>query len=200
MKILTVVLVWGLLTLTAGCQTPGRDLALQKERDSLRLEKSRLQGEVQNLRQQNIQLRGQLKVLSGIEKDASLEDIYDLEGVRLGRYTNLYDKDKDGRPETLIVYLQPMDRSGDIVKAAGAVEVELWDLSKEPEDAMSGKWQVKPAELKKLWYDTILTVNYRLTFDMPGKIAEFTEPLTVKVTFTDYITGKVFKEQKKIDP
>jgi len=199
-KILTVVLALGLLTLTAGCQTPGRDLSLQKERDSLRLEKSRLQGEVQNLRQQNTQLREQLKVLSGIEKDAKLDDIYDLKGVTISKYTNLYDKDKDGRSEMLIVYLQPMDRSGDVVKAAGAVEVELWDLSKDPEDAMLGKWQVKPAELKKLWYDSIFTVNYRLTFDMPGKIAEFTEPLTVKVTFTDYITGKVFREQKTIEP
>ncbi|GAI66166.1 unnamed protein product, partial [marine sediment metagenome] len=32
------------------------------------------------------------------------------------------------------------------------------------------------------------------------KIDEFEEPLTVKVTFTDYLAGKVFTEQKVIKP
>jgi hypothetical protein len=35
---------------------------------------------------------------------------------------------------------------------------------------------------------------------LPETIDDFEEPLTVKVAFTDYLTGKVFKEQKEIKP
>jgi len=195
-----LVLALGVFILGAGCQGPQRDIALRKEVDELRLEKTRLEGELDKAEEENVKLKEQLKTLTGIEKEADIEEIYDLEGIRLTKRSGLYDKDKDGKAETLIVYLQAVDRSGDAVKAAGAAEVELWDLSKGAEDAMLGQWQVEPAELKKLWYDTLFSANYRLTFDADSKIAEFTEPLTVKVTFTDYITGKVFKEQKMIKP
>ncbi|GAH67953.1 unnamed protein product, partial [marine sediment metagenome] len=55
-------------------------------------------------------------------------------------------------------------------------------------------------ELKKLWFATLITINYRLTFDVADKITGDEEALTVKVTFTDYLTGKVFTEQKVIKP
>ena len=46
----------------------------------------------------------------------------------------------------------------------------------------------------------MVKVNYRLTFDITDKVTSFDEPLTVKVTFTDYLSGKVFKKQKVINP
>jgi hypothetical protein len=83
---------------------------------------------------------------------------------------------------------------------AGSVDVQLWDLNKKGSEALLGQWQVKRSELKKLWFATLITINYRLTFDVGDKVEKFDEPLTVKVTFTDYLTGKVFKEQKVIKP
>ncbi len=65
---------------------------------------------------------------------------------------------------------------------------------------MLAKWHVKPDELKKLWFDTVLTSNYRLAFDVNDIVKSFDKPLTVKVTFTDYLSGKVFEEQKIIKP
>ena len=80
------------------------------------------------------------------------------------------------------------------------MNVELWELNKDAAQALLGRWRVEPAELKKLWSATMLTINYRLSFDVADKIDRFEEPLIVKVTFTDYLTGKVFKEQKIIKP
>jgi hypothetical protein len=37
-------------------------------------------------------------------------------------------------------------------------------------------------------------------FDIADKVDDFTEPFTVKVTFTDYLTGKIFNEQRAIKP
>jgi hypothetical protein len=199
-KKIIVIIAIVLAAVAAGCGGPGKDLARRNELDSLRLEKSRLENEIRKAQEENAQFKEQFRVLSGVEKDVEIEKIYDLKSVRLTKYTNLYDKDDDGDRETLIVYLQPVDNDGDIVKAAGAVDVQLWDLSKEAQHAMLGQWRVEPDELKKLWYNLLLAVNYRLAFDAGEDVAEFKEPLTVKVTFTDYVTGKVFKEQRVIKP
>jgi len=78
------------------------------------------------------------------------------------------------------------------------VDVQLWDLNKTNGQALLGQWKVEPDELKKLWFATLVTINYRLTFDVTDIVESLEEQLTVKVTFTDYMTGKVFKEQKVI--
>ena len=190
-----------LLTIAAGCENAGSRTALLKEKiNTLKREKTELTRQIQQSGEENKQLTKQIEVLAGLPAEVKLENLYDLQKVKIGRYTNLYDKDKDAQYETLIVYIQPIDEEGDVVKATGAVDVQLWDLNKKDGEALLGQWHVKPNELKKLWFATIITINYRLTFDIADKVDSFEEPLTVKVTFTDYLAGKVFKEQKVIKP
>jgi len=185
---------------SAGCRAPERKPTKQSELDVCRLQKSELESQIRTIERENANLKEQIRILSRVEKDVEIEEIYGLKGIRLTRYTNLYDKDNDGRKETLIVYLQPVDNNGDIVKAAGAVDVQLWDLSKEAEQALLGQWRVERDELKKMWYNSFLVVNYRLNFNAGEKTAQFKDPLTVKVAFTDYITGRVFEEQRVVKP
>ncbi|MBN2455440.1 MAG: hypothetical protein JXB29_02715 [Sedimentisphaerales bacterium] len=183
-----------------GCNNAGSRSSLLEELDKTRLEKTELEHQVKKCKARTGQMKKQFQVLSQLNRPIRLDGLYDLQAVRIHRYTNLYDKDKDGKKESLIVYIQPIDEQGDIVKAGGAVDVELWDLSRKAEQAMLGQWHIKPDELKKLWFATLITINYRLTFDIGEIIEETNEPLTVKVTFTDYLSGKVFKEQKIIKP
>lgn len=197
---LYAILAGGLLTFLPGCANAGRKALLTKKIDTLRQEKTELTYQIKQAKTENKQLRKQIQVLSGLKPEVKLENLYDLQKVKIHKYTNLYDKDKDGRNETLIVYIQPIDEEGDIVKATGAVDVQLWDLNKKEGEALLGQWHVKPNELKKLWFATIITINYRLTFEIADKVESFEEPLTVKVTFTDYLAGKVFTEQKVIKP
>lgn len=148
---------------------------------------------------QKAKLEKRIEVLSGLPADVKGEKLYALEQVKITKLTNLYDKDKDGKKEKLIVYLQPIDKEGDVFKAPGAVDVELWDLEGEAADAKIGDWQVGAEELRKLWFSAIMGANYRLTFDVGGKVKDEAEPLTVKVAFSDLLTGKVFKEQFVIE-
>ncbi len=184
----------------AGCEDAKKRALLIEQIDQLTQDKTQLQEQVEQSETENKQLKGQVQVLSGLPEDVRLENLYDLERVKIGRYTNFFDKDKDGKKEKLIVYLQPIDAEGDTVKASGAVDVQLWDLNKADGEALLGEWHVTPGELKELWFATLVTINYRLTFDVADKIESPEEQLTVKVTFTDYLTGKVFKEQKVIKP
>ena len=193
------ILAGCLLVFVIGCEGTSRKVPSAERVRTLRQEKKQLTRQLEQSRTQNEQLKKQVQVLSGLPED-KLENLYDLQKIKLTRYTGFYDKDKDGKKEKLIVYIQPIDEDDDIVKATGAVDVQLWDLNREDGQALLGEWHVKPNELKELWFATILIINYRLTFDIADKIDNPEEALTVKVTFTDYLSGKIFKEQKVIKP
>lgn len=204
--------------LLAGCQDTRERDSLAAQVEQLTQEKTQLQRQVEQSEAQNKQFKEQVQVLAALPQEAKLENLRSLKSIHIGRYTGFYDKDKDGRAEKLIVYVQPLDEEGDKIKAAGDVDVQLWDLSKgqlNPANAggsaLLGQWHVTPGELKKLWFDTLLAINYRLAFDLPAGIAPDAltgdsglghplRDLTVKVTFTDYLTGRVLTEQKVIKP
>jgi len=189
-----------LLILAAGCENANKKSPLAEQIQQLKQEKTELTRQIERSENENEQLQEQILVLSGLPEEAKAENLYRLQRIKVTRYTNFYDKDKDGEKEKLIVYIQPLDEEGDIVKATGTVDVQLWDLNKEADQALLGQWHITPDQLKKLWFATVITINYRLTFDVADKIENIQEPLTIKVTFTDYLTGKVFKEQKVIKP
>jgi hypothetical protein len=180
----------------AGCQSGNPAKGVK----TLKQENTELKSQIEQSKSETEQLKNQVQVLSKLPPEVRLEDLYNLQKIRITRYTNLYDKDKDGKKEKLLVYIQPIDEQDDIVKATGAVDVELWDLNKEDGQAQLGQWHVTPGELKTLWYATLITINYRLSFDVADKITGKEKELVVKVTFTDYPSGKVFKEQKIIRP
>jgi hypothetical protein len=146
------------------------------------------------------QLKKQVETLSQLPVGKRAEAVYSLKEVKIGRFTNLYDEDKNGTKETLIVYVQPIDETGDVIKAAGAAEVQLWDLNKSNGEALLSKWSVEPNELKTKWFDSLAMTGYRLTYAASSLVGKFDRPLTVKITFTDYLSGKVFTDQKAIKP
>jgi len=190
-----------LLVFVGGCESTAQKSPLAEQIQQLKQEKTELTRQIERSENENKQLKQQIHVLSGLPEEAKAENLYRLQRVKITRYTNFYDKDKDGKKEKLIVYIQPLDEEGDIVKATGAVDVQLWDLnSSQADEALLGQWHITPDQLKKLWFATLITINYRLTFDVADKVDDFDQPLTVKVTFTDYLTGRVFEEQRVIKP
>lgn len=190
-----------LAALVTGCESsPIRKNPLTEKVDKLSQEKRELMRHIEHIESSNNDLQKQINTLHGLEDDVKLKDLCDLQRVRITKYTNLFDKDKDGKKETLIVYIQPIDQDGDIIKTPGDVHVQLLDLDKDKDPALLGKWHITPNKLRKLWFNAVLKTHYRLTFDVSQKVETFQEPLTVTVTFTDYLTGKVFDEQRLIKP
>lgn len=201
MRLAVVIAAGSLLAIAiGGCTEAPTELTLAEQVEKLTKSNDELGVQLERVESEKHQLENQVRALSGLSSEIRLENLYDLKTVTLGNYTNLYDKDKDGSKEKLIVYLKLVDAQGDFIKASGAVDIELWDLSKEPADALLGGWHKEPADLKKLWYSTLMGTHYRLVLDVSDAVEKFEEPLTVKVTFTDYITGKVFRLQKVIEP
>jgi outer membrane murein-binding lipoprotein Lpp len=196
----SIVLSSIIFLFVAGCQNEQQRASLLQEVEQLTQEKAQLQEQVEQAEAENERLKGQVQVLSGLPEEVKLESIRRLKSLKVGRFTGFYDKDKDGKKEKLIVYIEPMDEEGDKIKAAGSADVQLWDLNKSQEGALLGQWHVTPDELRKAWFDTLLSTNYRCVLDITGKVEDFTKPLTVKVAFTDYLSGRTFTDQRAIKP
>ncbi|MCJ7691820.1 MAG: hypothetical protein MUO22_00175, partial [Sedimentisphaerales bacterium] len=133
----------------AGCENGQEGALVVDEMEALRAENVQLSDEL-------AQSREQIQVLSGLDAEVRLENVYDLQAVKIMRFTNLYDKDNDGKKEKLIVYLKPKDEEGDAVKVSGAVDVELWDLARGDGEALIGKWHVDAQSLRQQWLTTMI--------------------------------------------
>ena len=188
------------LLVPAGCNKTNEKEQLLKQVKELTDEKTKLTSRIEQAESENKQLQEQVQVLSDLPDDVKGENLYNLQQVKIGGFTDFYDKNHDGKKETLIVYIQTIDDQGDKIKASGTAEVELWDLDRPDGQAKLGNWKVGPQELKKLWYATMLTINYRLTFDINDIVKDFDKPYTVKAKFTDYLSGRVFEDQTVIEP
>ena len=105
-----------------------------------------------------------------------------------------------GTPEQLAALIADENaRWPDIVKAAGTAHVQLWNLEDPNGQALLGQWQVRPAELHKCWISALVS-DYRIILDVSATPELLAQPLTVKVTFTDYLTGEIFRDQHVIKP
>lgn len=186
------------LLVSAGCGDSAKT-SLFGQIKSLGDEKTDLKMQVQQLEVENKELTKQVDTLTAIGPKARIDALERIDRIELGKITGLFDKDNDGVEESLIVYIRTIDGAGDLVKAAGSVKVELWDLD-DPGNPLLADWEVKPDELTKSWTSTMLTNYYRLKFDITGLLDDTKKELTVKVVFTDYVTGKVHRDQRVIKP
>jgi hypothetical protein len=193
------------LVFAFGCGNTGSSgkPTLSQEVQQLTAQKTDLQNHLEQTKTENDRLKKQAESLSTLPGDKRADAIYHLKSVKIGRFTNFYDKDKTpgatGK-KNLVVYVEPIDETGDSIKASGTIDVQLWDLNKKESEARLAQWQLEPNEIKTLWLSGAFSSGYRLSFDAAGIVDKFDKPLTVKVNFTDYLSGATFTEQFIIRP
>jgi hypothetical protein len=169
----------------------------------LTAEKTDLQNQLDSAKAQNAQTLKQAEMLAQLPGEKRADALYHIKAIKIGKFTNFYDEDKTplvSGKKKLVVYVEPIDDTGDTVKAGGAVEIQLWNLNKKENEARLGQWQIEPNELKTRWLSGMLSSGYRFSFDAAAIVSKFDEPLTVKVNFTDYLSGGTFTEQFVIRP
>ena len=184
--------------LLTGCG--GGNNVLWDDIETLKKDNADLSTQVQSLQMENSQLAEQAGTLSGLDKNIRLQDLDTLDKIRLNKRTGLYDTDENGTKETLIVYVEPLDTAQDFIKAIGTVNVELWNLNTDAADAKLADWTLEPTETQKLWGGNVFTSYYRLPFEIADILSGQEKELTVKVTFMDFLSGKVLRDQITITP
>ncbi len=196
---IVMMLLTAAMLLCGGCGNGSTEGSLWEQIKELGNQKSELGIRVEKLEQENQQLDRQVKTLQGIDPNERLSVIDTLEKIAITSRSGFYDKDNDGKKETLVVYLETADSAGDRVKAAGRVEVQLWNLqAKDLQKALAKQWTIQPAQLKTCWAGTLMTDYYRFTFPAEDIAEEDTAGLTVKVKFVDYLSGKILEDQRVV--
>jgi len=177
----------------------GRDLQteLAKANDQLRAsreENEKLKGDRLAVQQVVADQQKLIQTLRGLG-EKRLELLFHVTDIKLGRYTGGLDVDGEGGDDGVRVYLRPVDRDGHALKAAGDVSIRLFDLAAKPEESLLAEYEFPVEEAAKHWQAGFITYHYR--FDCRWKSRPPKNPdVTVRASFTDYLTGKTFSAQK----
>ena len=187
----TCAVALSLLALTAfvsGCTSPSAaNIKLRKELQDQ-------QAEIDQLKREHAADAAARRAIATTGPSASpalsqdqTAGLFTTHGIRLCRLTGQDDKG-------LVVHLIPTDDAGDDFKAAGSITVEAFDLAAEGKRV--GLWEFDAAKARSFWNGTGLRYEYVVPCPWTEKPAN--SQLTVKVTFTDALTGRVFDTQQVV--
>jgi hypothetical protein len=185
--------------LFAGCSKPNNvNIALRKQ--------------IQDLESQNADLKrqreGDLATIRALQSQQGttapslpqdrLDQLYTTHGLRIGRLTGGAKTDPSRTADDVLkVYAVPLDQKGDLFKAAGSFVIDAYDLSLPPNDNHLGRWDIATEEAAKNWFGNVMMYGY--TFTLPWQRPPAGNRVTVRVTFTDALTGRQFTEQKDVE-
>lgn len=126
-----------------------------------------------------------------------LDELFTVAGIRLGRLTGGFDADPEvAGDESVRVHVVPFDSTGDDLKAAGTVVVEAFDLSSD--GTRVGRWSFDLAATRGAWNSSGLLYEYVLDCALAGVAVPSSAELTLRVTFTDALTGRSFSAQQLV--
>ena len=76
-------------------------------------------------------------------------------------------QDRNGQPgdEGLSVLLTPVDAHGDLVKLAGDVELDLFDMTRPSDQQRLGQWRFSLDEVRGHWHKGFLSAGYLFQVD-----------------------------------
>lgn len=180
-----------LLPAFGGCYTPPRQdhqQELTALREEVRQHKNQLvaqQATIQTLEQQ-------LSVARSISED-DLKKLFFPVRLEFDKLTGGADYDDKPGDDGVTVYLRPIDSDGDVIKAAGDVRIQLYDLAAPASENLIGEYVVPIDKLGALWHGKLMTQHY--TIKCPWRTPPEHTELTVRATFVDYLTKRVVSAQ-----
>ena len=187
-----------LLLLVAGCGGPNKgNIAVRKQNQELREEIERLkrvhEGDVATIRSLQESRAG--SALPTLPQDR-IEKLFTTHALKLGRLTggSRLQPNSPG-DDALKIYAFPADEDDQPLKAAGSFVVEAFDLN-QPEHPLVGRWEFPTTEARKNWFGEGMLYTYVLP--CPLKSPPQRDQLTVRVSFTDELTGRRFDAQKVV--
>ena len=123
-----------------------------------------------------------------------LGKLFTVHAIRLGRLTGGADLDS-AKPgdDGLKAYVELLDQHGDEIKSSGSFAVEAFDLGG-PDPRRLGRWEFPVEKAQEYWHSFL--TRYEYVLPLPWQDATPRTPdVTVRVTFTDELTGRQFTEQ-----
>jgi len=184
-----------ILLVLAGCNNRDYEYVVAQNTE-LRTELDTAQKKLDQLEQTNAELARRMRSISGITEEKRIEALNSPQEIEIYRLTGIYTRGKE-KTNQLIVYVIPRDAGGDPVKAPGALTAQLWNLAAGRDESLIDQWDVSPQQLQDSWGLSLLSGYYRLAFELPADLPDDGD-FYVRVTFTDYLTGKSLKAGRAV--
>jgi hypothetical protein len=183
----------------SGCETGPSELdTLRDKLDQSRDNNQELRLRVEGLEERLAQQTEQIRILQELGPKR-LDYLFSVDRISLGRYTGSY-RPRDGEYDSGVrVYLEPIDQYGSVIKAAGEVTVELFDLAQPEGSTRLGNFRFPVEEIRQHWASGFLTYHYNFDCPWPDNAPPAHGQITVRVTFVHYLTGKSFVSQRVVD-
>lgn len=181
-----------LLTLSAGGCPDSQPIDLRRENLRLQEEIKKKDGELASQYSTISELNKQLLTARAF-KPEDLEKIFYPEKLTFDSLTG--GENYDGKPgdDGVTAYLRPIDKDGDIIKVAGDIRIELFDLAK-ASDNLIGRYDIPVDAVRKLWYGKLGTYHYTVKCPwLHGPPSN--DEVTIRATFRDYLTQRVITAQ-----
>lgn len=184
-----------LLVLPAGCDESGVTIAeLRQRNNSLERQLGQLQRDHVALQEELKQRKAQITRLQRLGT-RRLDLLNPAARIEIDRLSGGYDEDGLPGDEGVVVYLRPIDAEGDVVKATGEIEIQLWDLAASTEEVLIGQYVLDAVHARKLWHGKFMTYHYTIRCPWRERPPRHDE-VTVRVQFTDYVSGEVLTDQR----
>ncbi len=129
--------------------------------------------------------------------DKRLEKLYYVTAIQIDRLSGGANYDDKPGDDGVTVHLSPVDQDGHVIKAAGEIRIQLFDLSNPDGQHLLGEYRLDVDHARKAWYGRLMTNHY--TIKCPWRTGPPAhEEITIRAEFLDYLTGKTFTDQKVI--
>ena len=174
------ILLWG------GCASRGQleslEAELRQHQDSMRRAENKsveLESQLALARRETELIRSQMASSGGAAPlPEQSGNLVRLSGLKINTLLS-GGKDRDGQPgdDVLVALISPLDQQGDLVKIAGEIEIEAFDMTRPSEDKRVGRWTFDSEQAAKAWHSGF--VGAGLQFELPWQDAPTTKELLV---------------------
>lgn len=191
----TLACVSTLVVGLGGCYQPDAEVQqLRQDRLQLTEQVASLSADLDAARARNQALAEQLARSAGVDPD-DFSRLFVVDRIRIASLSG--PADLDGRPghDGVRVHVQPLDRDGDVLKAAGEVTIEIFDLTASEGPRSIGRRVFPAEEVGRHWLGRMMTNHF--SFEVPWS-APLTGEGTIRVEFVDQLTRRVHSAQQPI--
>jgi hypothetical protein len=129
--------------------------------------------------------------------DKRLDRLYTVRRISLASGTGGASTDDKPGDDAVKVNVAPIDQHGSVLKAAGSVKVQVFDLAAPQAGNLLVECNYDPNAAAKNWVSGLFSSYYGFTLPLPAEPPAHSE-LTVRAEFTEYLTGKTFTAQQVI--
>lgn len=169
-------------------QATQRDLQLTQEKVSqLEAKTAEQQETIRNLQARIAELR---KMDTG-----AIDQLIVPVRIELANLSGGYDDDGKAGDDGIELFVQPIDRDQHVVKAAGALQVQLYDLANPDDGQLIFERSFDLPTTRSLWYGRMWTHHFTVRCPWPEGRPPAHNEITARVVFTDLLTGNSLKVQ-----